>query len=278
MNQTITANFEKVKPYFLIFPLLVMASVFCFLFVNNALEPEKYVFIQQECFFYLNEKLSQFPYLQYNLTQFGDAFIVLCMLSVFFFYTPKIWENLLSASLLSLFFSRGLKEFFDVPRPATIHPIDSFTIVGEKAVGFSSFPSGHSITVFTTLCVLLIAFLPKSLIKKVLYVVILVFLGLILAFTRVGVGAHHPLDVISGCAIGSISAFLGILINQKYNAWTWISNKKYLPIFMVLFLGSVIFLIYRILEENIFVYYLSLSSLIVSLYTIIKAYVKKINK
>ncbi|MDO4228386.1 MAG: phosphatase PAP2 family protein [Capnocytophaga sp.] len=278
MNQTIAANFARVKPYFLIFPLLVMVGVFCFLYTQDALQPEKYALIQKDCFFYLNAKLSQLPDLQYNLTQFGDAFVVLCLLSVLLVYFPKIWENLLSASLLSLLFSRSLKEYFDIPRPATIYPTDTFSIIGKEAVGFSSFPSGHSITVFTTLGVLLIAFLPKSLIKRCLYVIFLIVLGLILAFTRVAVGAHHPLDVISGSAIGCISAFLGILINQKYNIWQWISNKKYYPIFIVLFLGCAIIMIYKVLEENVFVYYLSLLSLVVSLFLITKAYVQKINK
>lgn len=278
MNQTIITNFARVKPYFLIFPLLVMGGVFCFLYVNDALHPEKYALIQKDCFIYLNQKLSQFGVLQQNLTQLGDAFVVLCLLSILLIYFPKIWENLLSASLISLLFSRILKEYFDVPRPATIHNIDAFTIIGKKAVGFSSFPSGHSITVFTTLTVLLIAFLPKSLPKRILYVITLLAFGLVLAFTRVGVGAHHPLDVISGSAIGCISAILGILINQKYNIWTWIGNPKYFPVFILLFLGGFVTLIFRTFSENLAIYYLPLLSLIVSLYIITKTYVQKNKK
>ena len=51
-----------------------------------------------------------------------------------------------------------------------------------------------------------------------------------IAFTRVGVGAHYPLDVIAGAILGYLSGILGIFINQKYKTWTWISDKRYYPV------------------------------------------------
>jgi len=94
-------------------------------------------------------------------------------------------------------------------------------------------------------------------------------------FTRVGIGAHYPLDVITGSVVGYISGLAGIFISQKYKIWSWINNKKYYPIFMLLFLVCCIAIINKIINENLIIFYFTLASLVASLYKIIKMYVKK---
>lgn len=136
-------------------------------------------------------------------------------------------------------------------------------------------PSGHSITIFTILTVLLFSFMPKKLKLKIPWIFLIITTGLIIAFTRVGVGAHHPIDVILGSIIGYISGLLGIFISQKYRIWNWINNKKYYPIFILLFLICCVSLIFRIINENLVIFYLAFISLAVSLYKITAVYVKK---
>ena len=99
--------------------------------------------------------------------------------------------------------------------------------------------------------------------------------GLIIVFTRVGVGAHYPLDVIIGSIVGYISGLIGIFISQNYKIWHWVNNKKYYPFFMVLIIVSCVALINKISNENLVLFYLALISLFVSLYKIIYVYVKK---
>lgn len=276
MNTKIADNLSKVKWSFLIPALLVLFGIFCLFYAKGALTADAYVEFQKDYFFLINSKLSKCPNLQYNLTQIGDALIFLSALSIFFLYAPKIWESLLSASLISLIFSGILKEFIDVPRPATIFDNDSFAIIGKLAIGYSSLPSGHSITIFTTLTVLLFAFMPKLLKYKILYITCFLVMGFIFAFTRVGVGAHHPLDVIIGCSIGYIAAVLGIISSRRFPIWNWISNRKFYPIFIIGFSICAILLIHQIMEENLIIFYISLLCLLISLYLITKAYVKKI--
>lgn len=275
MNAVVTQNYSKVTFFLLVLPMLIIASVIVFLVGNDAFSPMGYAEIQQETFLSLNKILSQFPDLQHNLTQLGDAFVALSTLSILYYYAPKFWENLVWASLISLIFSRVLKEYFDVPRPATILDNETFTIVGETAIGFSSMPSGHSITIFTTLAVILFGFMPKKLIFKFLWTSFILVLGLILAFTRVGVGAHYPLDVILGSCIGLISGILGIIFCRYFRLFAWVSNPKFLLFFMLLFLGSLAFLIIKIVKEPLVIYTLPLVSLIFSLYFLIQSYVKK---
>lgn len=275
MNTNVINNFSKLKVSLLFLPLFLIITIVLFLFSRDSLNTDKYVQIQKDCFFYINDHLGQFPNLEYNITQLGDASILLSFLIIFIIYAPKIWESLLSASLISVIVSYLLKSIFFVPRPAKIFDTDTFIIIGKKAIGFSSLPSGHSITAFTILTVLLFAFMPKKSIYKALWTFIIITIGLLIAFSRVGVGAHHPLDVIIGSIIGYSSGLLGILINQKYNIWTWVNNKKYYPIFILLTLVFSIIVITKIISENLMVYYLALICLFVSLYKVTYAYVKK---
>lgn len=278
MNQIVRDNFSKIHFSALFIPLIVIISVILFLYGNNALNATSYVEIQKDTFYFLNGKLSQLPDLQYNFTQIGDALIFLSILSIFFLKTPKMWEALLTASLFSLIFAGSLKGIIDIPRPTEVLDNQLFTIIGKEHVGYSSVPSGHSMTTFATLFVLALAFTPKSLITRVLYILGTIVVGLILAFSRVGVGAHYPLDVILGSAIGCISALLGIIISRKYPIWNWIKSPKFYPIFIAIFSGCAFFIILRILERNAIVYYISLVSLTISLFLITKAYVTYLKK
>jgi len=93
--------------------------------------------------------------------------------------------------------------------------------------------------------------------------------------SRVGVGAHYPLDVTTGSIIGYICGIIGIFISRKYKIWNWVSHKKYYPVFILLLLICGISLITKIIHEGLIIYYLTLICLLVSLYKITYAYIKK---
>ena len=275
MNTNVINNYSKLKPSLFFLPTFLLITIVLFLYNQDSLDAYKYIQIQKDSFFFINYHLGQFPNIQYNVTQLGDASIFLPFLSIFIIYAPKIWESLLSALLVSLIFSSLLKNIFKVPRPAVVFDNNSFTIIGKTAVGFASLPSGHSITVFTIVTVLLFAFMPKKWKYKILWIFFTIITGLMIAFTRVGVGAHYPLDVIIGSIIGYISGLTGIFINQKYKIWTWINNKKYYSVFILLMLICCISLISKIINENLLIFYLALISLFVPFYKITYAFVKK---
>lgn len=276
MDKQIQNNYEKLKLSLFFLPFILLTFIAFILFRQSALNTDSYIQVQKEWFYYLNNKLSTFPLTEYNLTQLGDALIALSFLAIFLVKAPKLWESLISASIISGILSKVLKTIFSVPRPAAILDHSTFVIIGKPLLGqTNSLPSGHSITVFTILTVIMFSFIPKKAINQVFWYLSIIFIGIILASTRIGVGAHFPLDVLIGCIIGYISGISGIFINLKYPMWTWINNKKYNPVFILLFAIAMVFIGTKIKIENLFIYYLSFISLAVSSYIIIKDYVKK---
>lgn len=275
MNTKVIDNYAKLKLSLFLLPLIILSAIVLFLYSQNALSVAKYIAVQKDCFYFINSKYSQFPSTIYNLTQMGDALIFLSLLSVLILYAPKLWESLLSASLVSALLSNVFKKLFAVPRPAASFDNKSFAIIGETLSGHNSLPSGHSITIFTVLTVLLFAFMPKKVSYKTVWSVFIISTGLILAFSRVGVGAHYPLDVITGSSIGFISGLTGVFISRKFTIWSWIDNKKYYPIFILLLLVCCIVIINKIINESLIIFCLTLISLMGSLYQITYAYIKK---
>lgn len=274
MNRNLSNMYSRLKLSSFFPPILLLIIFFLFLYGHHVLCVEKYAQIQKDSFFFINHILGHYPGLQYNLTQLGDALIFLSFLSIFLVYNPKVYESLLSGLLVSFIFSRVLKNIFAVPRPAAMFNHNSFIIVGKTLSGHNSLPSGHAITVFAVLTVLLFAFMPQKLTYKILWFFFIIITGLILVFTRVGIGAHYPFDVISGSIIGYISGLAGIFISRKYKIWDWISNKKYYPVIILLLLICCVSVVAKIIDENLIIFYFSLVSLVVTLFKVINVYAK----
>ncbi|WP_026315593.1 phosphatase PAP2 family protein [Riemerella columbina] len=275
MNHSVINNFSKLSWQWLLLPIFIVLFIVVFLLSHRALSTLGYVEIQKDLFFYLNDELAYSEVFQYNLTQIGDALIFLSFLSLLVIYAPKVWEALIFGLLVSVAFSVPLKEFIDVPRPAQMFDPTTFHIAGKTIVGYASLPSGHSITTFTIITVLLFAFAPQKKKYRIIWFLLIPILAFKGTLTRVAVGAHYPLDVLIGSSIGFFSGVSGIILAQKYRLWHWVGQKKYHPIFMALFAGSIVVLIIKITKEPLFIFYLSIASIIYSLYAITKVYIQK---
>jgi len=274
-NNTVIKNLEKVRFCHFYLPSILLILIFTFLFYCQTFRNEGYVQSQKVLFLYGNSELSQYPNLIYNLTQLGDGLILLSIFAMLLIIVPKCWETFLTAFIVSAILSIVLKTLFGVQRPAAALTHEHFVIIGPRLDGHNSFPSGHSITAFTFLSVILFAFMPLQRIHKILWCFCICTIGALIISTRVGVGAHYPLDVTVGAIVGYLSAIIGILINRKYKMWCWIANAKFYPIFIAVFLVSAVVIILKILATNLIIFYIALLSLLITLFVITKIYVKK---
>ena len=275
MNKTVAGNFANIKAALLFIPLGLAILILLFLYQHHALNANDYVQVQQDAFFFINAHLSKFPVIMNNLTQLGDELIFLSFLTIFLLTAPLLWEAMISASLVSLIISNSLKNLFAIPRPAAILDHHQFVIIGRTLSGHNSLPSGHSITVFTLLTVIAYAFLSNKKRYHLLWAMLLIMIGLLIVFTRVGVGAHYPLDVIVGSIAGFASGLTGILIAGKYPVWRWLYQPKSYPLLMILLLVCLIVIANKIIHDNLLVYYFAAASIAYSLYKIAYVYFKK---
>lgn len=275
LEHKVTYNFINVKLWFTIPFLLLLILIYLSVIVNSngTNYTEEYIQIQKKLFFYMNYKMSDFPNLQFNLTQLGDALIGFPFIAVFIIYAPKLWEALLTSSIISIVVSASLKKLFAVPRPAAFFDQSEFTIVGVPLTGYSSLPSGHSICTFIVITLILFAFMPKK--NKIVWTTFIILLGLIVAFSRVAVGAHYPLDVIIGSAIGFIVAIISIKLSNHLTLFAWIKNKKYYPIYILIFTIWGILIVKKIVQMNLPVFYISLIPILITLYLMTRFYVRK---
>lgn len=278
-NQIVTANFKKIKFSYLIFPIgiLITIGICLFSYCNGEDFNCKYPNIQKSLFIILNNFLSEYPSLENNITNLGDVLIIFPLFAYLFVKAPKFWEALISSALVSLVISVVLKKLFSIPRPAATYENSCFHIIGKKLLGHNSLPSGHSITTFFVFTVFVFAFLPKNNFKKLGWFIGNLLLAMFIVSSRVGVGAHYPLDVLIGSILGFITGVLGIIIINKTNWLQWISNSKFQLLFILIFMSWVVALFFKIMKENLLIYYFPIISLIFTLYLMITNYVKSKN-
>jgi len=279
LNCKVADNLKNVKLHFLIIPilLLLLISVYFLLLNGGRNFSDQYIYVQKDLFYSLNNKLSRFPHLQFNLTQLGDVLIFFPLITIFIIYAPKLWEALIISAVFSSIICAVSKRIFAIPRPALMFDNSSFTIIGKTLKGCNSLPSGHSIATFVVTTIVLFAFMPTKIIYKIIWHLFILTLGLFIAFSRVGVGAHYPLDVVIGCTIGYIVSIIGINITNRVNWFSWFKNKELYPIFILLFTIWIFVIIKKIVDENLYIFYFSTISLIITLSFITNVYVKRKN-
>jgi membrane-associated phospholipid phosphatase len=107
--------------------------------------------------------------------------------------------------LLSALLAQILKNVFSMPRPWEVFEHGgkyAYFIDGVTRRGFSSFPSGHSTTVFALATML--AIFEKNKKWNVVYVLIAVAVG----YSRIYLGQHFLTDVLMGSFLGVMTAVI----------------------------------------------------------------------
>jgi membrane-associated phospholipid phosphatase len=137
------------------------------------------------------------------VTFLGDGLFagIICLI----FLVLRRWSQafqLIAAFVVSALVAQTMKNLFSMPRPRQFFHAGqySYFIDGVTHIGFASFPSGHSTSVFA-LATLLAIFdsNPKG---NILYLLAAVAVG----YSRIYLGQHFLGDVLVGSVIGVVTA------------------------------------------------------------------------
>ncbi|HTH30033.1 MAG TPA: phosphatase PAP2 family protein [Lacibacter sp.] len=169
---------------------------------------------KEQIFIALNNQHSNFADLVLKyFTYVGDG-IFMAALAVIMFLVGKrkLGLLLIFSFLLSGLLAQTIKRIEQRPRPGAyfqqperIHRVDDKLLKGNN-----SFPSGHTTTAFATFS--LLAFATRNRAVQLFFFAVAV----VVAYSRIYVGAHFAEDVLAGAALGFISSyFLCWLLRKK---------------------------------------------------------------
>jgi membrane-associated phospholipid phosphatase len=201
---------------------LIAAGVF-------ASHSQLYTSTQINLFLAINKDLSVSPAFWLDVTAFGNIAVLLPMLSVFVLKNARIWAALFGAIPPASIMTHLGKRFFAVPRPAAVIDSNQFETAGAILRGYTSFPSGHTIAVFAVTTVILCVLIYEERMQRpLLWAGLLAFCATLVGISRITVGAHWPLDVLTGAVLGVIAGLIGVYLTYRYKTWWhWAKNPRW---------------------------------------------------
>lgn len=168
------------------------------------------------------------------ITNLGMPTFAILFFGWFYLNINKKDARILSYGFLfSTIVCQGMKIHFRIPRPWVLDP--GFEVVESaksSATGYS-FPSGHSQTAISIYGSL--AWLCRNKVLKVLFIAIIP----LVAFSRMFLGCHTPMDVGVGLLAGGLITLLIWFVWYRYNSLPQLNN-----IFLAVLLGASLILLF----------------------------------
>jgi membrane-associated phospholipid phosphatase len=206
MNIGIKAVLYKLRFFFIPYLILIAACLII-----------KLTFTREEIYFYINTRNWAWgdtlaPY----ITDIGEGLTTLILAAVIALFSYRKAVILIGAYLTSSVLAQVLKFAFAAPRPklyfqdqlARIH-----FVAGTNQLSLHSFPSGHTVTAFSTAIVL------TYWCKNKIWGLPLLVLAVLVGYSRMYLSQHFFEDVTAGSVIGVLVTVIWI--------W-WIENGGYL--------------------------------------------------
>ncbi|MDR2261249.1 MAG: phosphatase PAP2 family protein [Azoarcus sp.] len=153
-----------------------------------------------------------------GITTMGSPLGAFALLAPTLARWPRWTAAALLAAPLASVYTHVFKEFANVPRPAAVLAPELFQIVG-LPLRTSSFPSGHTLTIFVLAGVL-------ALCARRRLAWCFVPVAALVAFSRIAVGAHWPLDLFGGAAGGWAAAACGCAWSARWRFWEGAGGQR----------------------------------------------------
>lgn len=189
--------------------LIISALLACVLFVANLLIGKN------ELFLLLNHNLgSAADFVFIIASELGTGWIFIPLLAYFLIYKRKYIPMLVVAFALSVLVPQLFKSLI---MPHALRPTAAIAdmmiihvVEGVKLYKIHSFPSGHTTTAFT------VFFLACLVINKRWSLPVWLMYALLVAYSRVYLAEHFPLDVAGGIVAAIASAMVAVWVQQRF--------------------------------------------------------------
>lgn len=241
MPAKLTASLRYSNTRFLQWKPISILCLMSTVLISMALNKSVYLTSQKDIFSLSNSALQIMPSEFWNnVTYMGDALILIPLLSFICLINTRMWAAMFGAVPLAFSLSHLGKNFFAIPRPAAVLEHQNMTIIGDTLTAFTSFPSGHTITIFTAMSAIVFVGIKETTFSKQLksgLLITFILIATLVGVSRVAVGAHWPADILIGAIIGIIAGLSGEYLSREYSMW-WHSkneNRAYLGYFVLFF-------------------------------------------
>lgn len=169
-----------------------------------------------------------------NITFLGDTVTALSIAALISYRHPHLVLATIVAALICGVTIQLAKHGFSAPRPPAALPSGSFHTIG-PAYRSNSFPSGHTATGF-----LMFGLLTRT-VRTFRWRLCLYAAAVLVGWSRVVCGVHWPVDVAVGAVIGSLSAYIGLRVSDR---WT-LKLTSYLPLSALLLFAAADLFVFR---------------------------------
>jgi membrane-associated phospholipid phosphatase len=193
---------------FFLIPYLILLAICLFI---------KLSFTKDEIYFAVNTRHSEWqdniaPY----VTDIGNGWTTVAISALFLIFSYRKAFLLFTSWVITSLSVQVLKRIFDAPRPKLYfanHLKGIYFVKGTDQLSFHSFPSGHTLTVFSTALVILYFLANKK------WGLLLFIVAALVGYSRMYLSQHFFEDVTIGSMIGFVLTLIWI---------NWIDRKPFL--------------------------------------------------
>ena len=153
----------------------------------------------------------------------GDAFVVLLVLLMAERRSGNVTSWIFKTWLTGALVAQVIKNLFPTPRPGFVLAIDQLNLIDNPPVLSGSMPSGHALAAISCGLILCTMLVMNS--KRLVWTLPVMLLSLVVAWSRVAVGAHWPADVFAGAGLAFLIVPATWIWEQQHSWNKWFQQR-----------------------------------------------------